>query len=61
MILNLSIIITRGDGIARDDARAATFFELAAAQGEVHSHCWLGNMYSEGLGVQRSEGSDSTR
>jgi TPR repeat protein len=33
-------------GVSHDNAMATRLFLLAAEQGEVHSHDWLGHMYS---------------
>ncbi len=55
MVSMLAVAYRRGCGVPRDDAKAMDLFKLAAAQGEVHSHDWLGNMYDRDLGVERSE------
>ena len=43
---SLACAYRTGVGVSHDNAMAARLFLLAAEQGEVHSHDWLGHMYS---------------
>ena len=48
---NLGVVYRDGEGVARDHAEAAKWFELAAGQGNADSQTSLGILYYDGLGV----------
>jgi hypothetical protein len=42
-----------GDGVEKNDQRAAQWFQQAAGQGHAYAQFHLGNMYYDGDGVER--------
>ena len=51
---NLGVVYRDGQGVARDHAEAAKWFQLAAGQGNADSQTSLGILYYDGLGVPRN-------
>jgi len=52
---NLGLLYKKGDGVARDDALAATWLRLAAKQGLAFAQNHLGAMYYNGRGVEQDD------
>ena len=50
----LGMFYLNGHGVKQDYAQARSWFEKAAAQGDVSSMRMLGNIYVEGLGVPKN-------
>ena len=50
----LAVAYLNGDGVPRDPAAAARWFEAAALQGNGYAEEKLGDLYAQGLGVARS-------
>ena len=48
---SLALMYSKGSGVAKDDAKAASWWLLAAEQGDSWSQVQLGNMYKKGRGV----------
>ncbi|HEX3675404.1 MAG TPA: TetR family transcriptional regulator [Rhizomicrobium sp.] len=44
-----------GDGVAKDDAKAAQLFQQSAGQGNAIAQYWLGTLYERGGGVKKDE------
>ncbi len=44
----------KGNGVARDDYKAAKLYRKACNNGHAFSCTWLGWMYSEGKGVEKN-------
>jgi hypothetical protein len=51
--VNLGVAYLRGEAVRKDTALAEEMFRQAFAQGNGLAACYLGEMYEEGLGVQR--------
>lgn len=51
--LGLARMYYNGDGVAKDDAKAAEWYEKAAGQGNAFAQFNLGAMYDRGEGVSR--------
>ena len=49
----LALMYSKGFGVAKDDAKAASWWLLAAEQGEAWVQVELGNLYESGEGVAR--------
>ena len=49
----LGLMYARGQGVAQNDAEAAKWFRLAAAQGHAGAQYNLGAMYQDGKGVAK--------
>ena len=52
-LYELATMYRRGDGVEKDQPKAAELFEKAAARGHALSQRSLGNMYYEGEGVEK--------
>ena len=48
---NLAVCLRNGNGVVTDKAKAAEWFERAAAKGNIQSKSCLADMYTEGEGV----------
>ncbi len=44
-----------GDGVAKDETRAAQLFQQSAGQGNAIAQYWLGTLYERGGGVKKDE------
>lgn len=51
--LGLARMYYNGDGVTKDDAKAAEWYEKAAGQGNAFAQYNLGMMYAKGEGVSR--------
>jgi TPR repeat protein len=51
--LRLAVMLLRGEGAARDPARAADLLRAAATQGHVPAQFYLGRLYYGGVGVEK--------
>ena len=54
-VFDLGVMYYYGDGVQQDYAKALSYFEQAAADGDVDAINNLGLMYDEGLGVEQSD------
>jgi len=52
---NLGLLYATGQGVAQDDAEAATWFRKAADQGNAEAQANLGRAYRNGEGVERDD------
>jgi len=53
---NVATLLRKGEGVPRDAAAAASWYERAAQQGHHHAQVNLGRLYLEGDGVKRDLG-----
>ena len=53
---NVATLLRKGEGVPRDAAAAASWYEQAAQQGHHHAQVNLGRLYLEGDGVKRDLG-----
>jgi TPR repeat protein len=52
---NLGVMYECGHGVAKDEAKAATWLRRAAEDGDVLAQVELGHLHSEGRGVEQSD------
>ena len=51
---SLGFLFKNGQGVDRDDAKAASWFEQAASKGHVGAQTMMGLLYYSGIGVPQS-------
>lgn len=51
---NLAVKLINGDGVAKDEAKAAECFRKAAEQNHAAAQTWLGVLYQKGQGVTQN-------
>ena len=51
----LGVLYVKGQGVKRDEAKAAFWFRKAAEQGNAEAQFYLGTLYSRGAGVPRDD------
>ena len=51
----LGVMYAKGEGVERDDAKAAAWYLKAAIQDDARAQFAIAEMYRDGLGVQKSE------